>query len=308
MDSQRTQAIREISPHFEHKLFLTATPHNGYSESFSALLELLDNNRFARTTPLDPAQVRAVMVRRLKSEMKNWDGTNRFSVRRLEHLEVEYGDKEKRVHALLTEYVQLRASAYRDNTEKFATEFVLKLLKKRLFSSPQAFLLTLEKHRESLRPSARAHASRPEQSYLTAVTSRSDEDFNDDEEATEAEQEVIDAAARAFRPISEAENAILDQLENWAKRASATSDTKAERLLTWINATLRDNGKWNNERVIIFTEYRDTQKWLFGLLANRGLTLRKARWNFSTALRMRKTESALKRHSSSIPPRHPCEF
>ena len=42
-----------IAPHFEHKLFLTATPHNGYRESFSALLELLDNQRFARGVPPD---------------------------------------------------------------------------------------------------------------------------------------------------------------------------------------------------------------------------------------------------------------
>jgi len=48
IDSQRTQAVRTIAPHFEHKLFLSATPHNGYRESFSALLELLDNQRFAR--------------------------------------------------------------------------------------------------------------------------------------------------------------------------------------------------------------------------------------------------------------------
>ena len=40
-DSLRTGAIRVLAPHFEHKLFLTATPHNGYPESFSALLELL---------------------------------------------------------------------------------------------------------------------------------------------------------------------------------------------------------------------------------------------------------------------------
>lgn len=272
LDSQRTQAIREISPHFEHKLFLTATPHNGYRESFSALLELLDGNRFARSAPPDPAQVRAVMVRRLKSEMKNWDGTNRFPIRTLEHIEVDYGEEEKRMHSLLAEYVQLRASAYRDNTEKFATEFVLKLLKKRLFSSPQAFVLTLEKHRDSLRRSARAHASRPEQGYLAAVAARSDEDFSDDEDASEAARTALDAAARAFRPVSDAENAILDALENWAKRASAISDAKADRLLAWIDVNLRENGKWNNERVIIFTEYRDTQKWLFSLLANRGLT------------------------------------
>ncbi len=41
IDSLRTGAIRLLAPHFEHKLFLTATPHNGYSESFTALLELL---------------------------------------------------------------------------------------------------------------------------------------------------------------------------------------------------------------------------------------------------------------------------
>jgi ERCC4-related helicase len=272
LDSQRTQAIREISPHFEHRLFLTATPHNGYRESFSALLELLDSNRFARSAPPDPVQVRAVMVRRLKSEMKNWDGSNRFPIRKLEHIEVNYPGEESRIHALLAEYVQLRASGYQDNTEKFATEFILKLLKKRLFSSPQAFLLTLEKHRESLRRSARASASRPQQSYLATIAARSDEDFSDDEELSEAAQEAIDAAARAFRPVSAAESAILDQLQNWARRASATRDAKADRLLDWIDSNLRENGKWKNKRVIIFTEYRDTQKWLFGLLSNRGLT------------------------------------
>ena len=46
-DSLRTQAIRTLVLHCEHKLFLTATPHNGYTESFTALLELLDNQRFA---------------------------------------------------------------------------------------------------------------------------------------------------------------------------------------------------------------------------------------------------------------------
>jgi phosphatidylserine/phosphatidylglycerophosphate/cardiolipin synthase-like enzyme len=46
-DSLRTLAIRTLAPHAEHKLFLTATPHNGYRESFTALLELLDSQRFA---------------------------------------------------------------------------------------------------------------------------------------------------------------------------------------------------------------------------------------------------------------------
>src|SRR5436190_6963972 len=56
-DSLRTGAIRTLAPHFEHKLFLTATPHNGYSESFTALLELLDNQRFARGMDTDTREI-----------------------------------------------------------------------------------------------------------------------------------------------------------------------------------------------------------------------------------------------------------
>jgi len=84
IDTQRTAAIRLLAPHFEHKLFLTATPHNGYAESFSALLELLDNQRFARGVPPDRERLASVMVRRLKSELPpNWDGSSpRRSVRR----------------------------------------------------------------------------------------------------------------------------------------------------------------------------------------------------------------------------------
>ena len=90
-DSLRTQALRDLAPHFEHKLFLTATPHNGYRESFSALLELLDNQRFSRGTDPDRKQLEAIMVRRLKTDptfAKKWDGTPRFPPRVLEPIEV----------------------------------------------------------------------------------------------------------------------------------------------------------------------------------------------------------------------------
>jgi hypothetical protein len=59
LDSLRTQTVRFLTPHFEHKLFLTATPHNGYRESFTALLELLDSQRFAVELEPDEKQLRA---------------------------------------------------------------------------------------------------------------------------------------------------------------------------------------------------------------------------------------------------------
>lgn len=120
-DFQRTTVIRALSKHFEHKLFLSATRNNGYLESFTALLEILDNQRFARGVPPDPKQLAAVMVRRLKSELPpRWDGTPRFAKRVLEALRVDYTDEEKRVHQALRAYTDLRLKRARTHEEEFA--------------------------------------------------------------------------------------------------------------------------------------------------------------------------------------------
>src|SRR5438552_10078976 len=101
-DSLRTSAIRLLAPHFEHKLFVSATPHNGYPESFSALLELLDNQRFARSVRPNPEQVGAIMVRRLKRELPpRWDGMPRYPERVIAPIEVDYPDEERRAHRML---------------------------------------------------------------------------------------------------------------------------------------------------------------------------------------------------------------
>src|SRR5207247_474884 len=150
-DSLRTHAIRTIAPHAEHKLFLTATPHNGYRESFTALLELLDNQRFARGVWPDRQQLQAVMVRRLKSELPpRWDGTERFPGRDLQPIEVAYTDEERAIHGALQRYSESRQQRAGEEAERFASEVVLKLLKKRLFSSPAAFNATLRQHERSL--------------------------------------------------------------------------------------------------------------------------------------------------------------
>ena len=71
IETQFTQAIRELSSRFEHRLFLSATPHNGHSNSFSTLLELLDPYRFTRGVPIvGKHQLADVMVRRLKEDLR----------------------------------------------------------------------------------------------------------------------------------------------------------------------------------------------------------------------------------------------
>lgn len=50
-DSELSRTLQRISPWFEHCVFLTATPHNGHTRSFSGLLEALDPVRFTRKSP-----------------------------------------------------------------------------------------------------------------------------------------------------------------------------------------------------------------------------------------------------------------
>lgn len=272
-DSQRTRALREIVPHVEHKMFLTATPHNGYPESFTALLELLDNQRFARGVRPDRAQLGAVMVRRLKSDFKDWKGEARFARRVLVPLEVAYTSEEQAAHAALQTYAKSRLTRAGDDTERVASEFVLKLLKKRLFSSPEAFALTLAQHETTLSASRRQGGGlRPSASVLRQQIEATEEEFGNDDLLEEASGDTLEVATRLFQPVTTEERRLLNELHTWAEQARGRPDSKAATLLQWLHETVRPGGVWNNTRVILFTEYRATQKWLLNLLAGAGFS------------------------------------
>ena len=69
VDTQRTVAVRQLADTCEHRLFLSATPHNGYPESFTALMEMIDPRRFSRGALLDSTALKDVTVRRLKRDL-----------------------------------------------------------------------------------------------------------------------------------------------------------------------------------------------------------------------------------------------
>lgn len=273
-DSQRTAVLRQLAPHFEHKLFLSATPHNGYEASFSALLELLDDQRFARDVEINRAQLERVMVRRLKADMHTWDDAPRFPRRLLEHLPVKYTRQERTIHQQLAEYTRLRLLHTRNERERFANVFVLTLLKKRLFSSPRAFQVTLARHRATLEGT---HRPTPRGALFNLSTLRSriedmQEESDDDERLQEATGAALDEAALHLTPLSPEERTLLDELTSWAERASRPrADCKAQELLNWLRTLVKPGDCWSEQRVLIFTEYRDTQAWLQEILEANGL-------------------------------------
>ncbi|WP_160051349.1 DISARM system SNF2-like helicase DrmD [Nocardiopsis sp. FR26] len=274
VDSQQTKLMRKLAPHFTHRLFLSATPHNGYQQSFTALLEILDDQRFARGVEPDGSAVSDTVVRRLKREVENDDGTPRFLERITRELQVAYPDSEREIHALLTRFAELRRTKLTTKKGKRATDLVTLLLKKRLFSSPAAFEHTVGVYAETLR--SRSGESLPADADLDEVPEWMDDWWDetatyDDEDLAEAEDDALDRARPLQPDADETEESLLERMHAWALTHEAQPDAKARKLIDHLRAICKPDQHWTNERVVVFTEYRDTQSWLRSLLAQAGL-------------------------------------
>ena len=287
-DSLRTQALRRLAPYFEHRLFLTATPHNGYRESFQALLEMLDPNRFTKGVPPSRRDRDAVMVRRLKTNLRTLlpDGAERFPERRIRSVDVVFPPEERELFDLLDRYTTLRMGTAGTRGERTASRFVALLLKKRLLSSPAAFKHTLDQHIRTLEAAAsRRVTSRTLERAVAAL-----EDNPDDTDVVSGyEKEALALAAAALADSPPTSGGVSQSARRTDLVGAATADgvlaamrvradgcwrrpdAKTKRLVGWIAETCFPDGGWNDERVVVFTEYRATLNYLEEiLLARRG--------------------------------------
>ena len=172
-DPRRGPQLRPVRPwQLCHRL----APHRGHSAAGPALRaqdvphghaaqrlpgELHGPAGTARQPAIRPRNANRHARNSSGSAMRSWSGgssrnfprttsdSDRFPKRVLEALEVDYPSEEKAIHAALRQYAKLRQARADDHAEKFATDFVLMTLKKRLFSSPAAFAATLGPARES---------------------------------------------------------------------------------------------------------------------------------------------------------------
>jgi ERCC4-related helicase len=264
-ESDRTRALRELLPLFEHRLFLSATPHNGYWESFAGLLEMLDPQRFNRNIRPARAQRERVVVRRLKRDIPPGpDGKPRFPSRSIESIPLSYTTEERELFERLTDWRKaFEASVGADGSRRMAVRFLGKILKKRLFSSPAAFARTLD-------------GLRAERGVNAGIAARrirgAEEEFDRDEDYENAVSGAIRASASVAGTARDTEE-LVRSMRDGATRLAGGGDTKFRALLEWLTGIVkRPDGSWSDERVLVFTEYRDTQKWLMNMLPAHGLT------------------------------------
>ena len=113
------------------------------------------------------------------------------------------------------------------HAESIATDFVLKTLKKRLFSSPAAFLTTLNKHEASLRHAVKKTAgTKPTFGTLKRDIDRIDEDYANDEEYDEATGDAVETASRLFSELSDQELDAHQEDEGLGRNGRALRTTR----------------------------------------------------------------------------------
>lgn len=268
IESQFTRDLRDLAGRFEHRLFLSATPHNGHSNSFATLLELLDPQRFTRGAPVRPADLEPVMVRRLKDDLRRLGEA--FPERVVEPVRLSglpADAPELELAAMLAEYGALReqriGTLARGEAARARLAFVG--LQQRLLSSVPAFAQTLKKHLAGLdRLLAGRAAGGPATTTVREVTPATIEDEVEalrllEEEEGRAAEAAAGAGAAADAGL-EAERAHAAAMLELAERTRSRPDARVLWLEHWIRAHLLDSeGRWTGRRLLLFTEYETTR-------------------------------------------------
>ena len=289
IDTKITRAVRDIAPRFEHRLFLSATPHNGFSNSFSALLEILDPNRFTRGVPIRAkADLGPIMVRRLKEDVREICGG--FPKRNTVQVDLEDSPeaaKELQLAQLVSEYGDLVDEIYQEEPKRVKAGARLNWsnLQFRLFSCVDAFAHTLRNTLER----RWAETGKPEEKPIPIKTVdllstgiSSDDaraELSDEEIQTERDLQVeklTDALPVSGKSeLRSRQKTLLDKMANLAEEHRNCPDARIRWITDWVRkhqcAEAGDGrstgeqsfgGKWTETRLIIFTEYDDTLNYL----------------------------------------------
>ena len=293
-DSELCRMLRLVAPRFEHRLFLSATPHNGHTRSFTGLLEMLDPVRFSRTSEMSPAmrgRMEDVVVRRLKRDINAKSTTPPFCTRRPPRAlalapEPREADLSAAFDAFRTAVRALvsKGPAPRRRTGAFAVE----ILGKRLLSCPTAFAESWSRTRQGL-----SGAEPATEKDVAAAERTLRQETGDDREAQQREATAATVAGAwlqnfagdldaEIRDIEGALDALGFDLDDApiVKQTPAV-DARFEALAALIERLLMEprgrarGGAGNqppfrtDERLIVFTEYKTTLDYLARRLRER---------------------------------------
>ena len=298
-DSELCETLRLIAPRFEHRLFLSATPHNGHTRSFTGLLEMLDPVRFTRTSEMGGAmrrRVHDVVVRRLKRDInaealgESKTGTPRFCARRPPRgLPLAADMREKQLAAAFDAFRAKIRSLIAQGTSprRRAGAFAIEILGKRLLSCPAAFAESWRRAREGFAADPASEAD------LRAAERVLRQETGDDREIQQREataatvvgawlKNFVDDVHEEIKLVESAVDALgFDLNGRPIVEQTPASDTRFDALVRLIEQLLLEPAKLgvagtdaaaafrSDERLIVFTEYKTTLDYLVRRLRER---------------------------------------
>jgi superfamily II DNA or RNA helicase len=282
-DSDLCRMLRLLAPQFEHRLFLSATPHNGHTRCFSGLLEILDPVRFSQTDQLreaERARVHQVVIRRLKREINARTNPPKFCTRLA---------PQALVLSLTPQEVALSAAfdAFRKAINKVIASdrsmrrrtgtFAVEILGKRLLSCAVAFADSWRRCKEGL-AEGMAAADTEVQAARKNLETETGDDRETQSRVTTASG-VVGAWLKGIASSLEVEIAGLDAAVAGLQlnRASGDmaevdplADSRYAALDSLIERLLRSEGNWlDDERLVVFTEYKTTLDYVVRRLTNK---------------------------------------
>lgn len=261
--------LSDITRHF---LLLTATPHNGKEEDFQLFMSLVDPERFVgiNHTGARAVDVSDVMRRLVKEDLLKFDGTPLFPERRAYTVNYDLSNKESVLYQRVTEYVQEEFNRADNLTKdrKNTVGFALTILQRRLASSPEAIYQSLARRLNRLENRLNDERIGKRADYYSSNI-KLDDDYDDDDylpEEIEQEEENIADQASAAQTIKELE-AEINTLKELASLANEVRLSGEDRKWDELSKLLQDNEcmytpEGQREKLIIFTEHRDTLKYL----------------------------------------------
>ena len=282
-DSELCRTLRLVAPQFEHRLFLSATPHNGHTRCFTGLLEMLDPVRFSRTSEMTTAmreRIQQVVVRRLKRDVDAAAATPRFCRRHPPRaielaenaFEIALADAFDRFRAAIRELVGRQAKQTRN-----AGHFAVEILGKRLLSCPTAFAESWRRARQGLHEDSAASAttlSTAERAYRQETGDDRETEQRAATAATVTGAWLKNFAANLRTEIGDVERALaalgfdLDGLPTTEQTPHV--DARFDELTALVDRLLfSSEGASEGERLIVFTEYKTTLDYLARRLRER---------------------------------------
>ena len=283
--SKRYQLAERIAADGKSLLLLTATPHMGKDDAYYFLWRLLLPDHLAAQKAFDQlveGEKSKHLLRRMKEEMITFDEKLIYPPRlsRTIAYPLKRGEiSEQSLYDGVTEYCE----KYFDLAGQYnrtAAKMAMMVLQRRIASSTFALLQSLIRREEKLRATLRElHEGRlsearleKEQGELTGIDIRAEktgdeEDIIDgQEEAEQVEAEL--AQATTARSIADLE-AEIRHVQRLTVLARAVYDLKAESKFEKLREALKG---YPDEKVLIFTEHRDTLNFVIGRLEALGFT------------------------------------